>query len=104
MTDGNLYIYLSIISMAVATNLVRVLPSLLLKRPIRNTFIRSFLYYAPYVTLSVMAFPSILYSTGNFYGALTGFICVILLSFTKAGMFISTFGTCLIVYLAQLVF
>ncbi|MCR4676778.1 MAG: AzlD domain-containing protein [Sphaerochaetaceae bacterium] len=104
MDSHNIYVYLAIISMAAATNLVRVLPSLLLKKPIKNTFIKSFLYYAPYVTLSVMAFPSILYSTGNFTASLIGFIFVAALCFTKAGMFVSTIGACIVVYLAQLVF
>ena len=59
------YIYISILLMAVVTYLIRVIPLLVLRKPIKNKFFRSFLYYAPYVTLAVLTFPSILYSTGS---------------------------------------
>lgn len=68
------YIYISIILIAVVTYLIRVIPLLVLKKPIKNRFFRSFLYYAPYVTLAVLTFPSILSSTGSFISSLVGFI------------------------------
>ena len=49
--------------MALATYAVRVLPLTLIKKPIRNRFIRSFLYYVPYVTLAIMTFPAIMEAT-----------------------------------------
>ena len=42
---------------------VRVLPLTLIRRPIRGRFLRSFLYYVPYVTLAVMTFPAIVEAT-----------------------------------------
>ena len=42
------------------SSLIRILPLTLIRRKIRNPFIRSFLYYVPYVTLAVMTFPAIL--------------------------------------------
>lgn len=44
---------------------VRVLPLTLIRKPIRNRFIRSFLYYVPYVTLAVMTFPAIVRATNQ---------------------------------------
>ena len=41
------YIYISILLMAVVTYLIRVVPLLVLRKPIKNRFFRSFLYYAP---------------------------------------------------------
>ena len=58
---NNVYAY--ILVMAVTTYLIRVLPLTLIRKPIKNKFIRSFLYYVPYVTLSVMTFPSIITAT-----------------------------------------
>ena len=55
------WIYIAI--MALATYAVRVLPLTLIKKPIRNRFIRSFLYYVPYVTLAIMTFPAIMEAT-----------------------------------------
>ena len=54
----NINIY--ILVMAVTTFAVRFLPMFLLRKQIKSTFIRSFLYYVPYVTLAVMTFPSII--------------------------------------------
>ena len=50
---------LSILTAAAVTYLVRVLPLTLIRKPIRSRFLRSFLYYVPYVTLSLMTFPAI---------------------------------------------
>ena len=52
--------YLYILVMAATTYLIRVLP---LRKPIRSVFLRSFLFYVPYVTLSVMTFPAIMNAT-----------------------------------------
>ena len=51
------------IIMAAVTYLIRVLPLTLIRKEIKNTFIRSFLYYVPYVTLAVMTFPAIISAT-----------------------------------------
>ena len=51
--------YLYIALMALVTYLIRVLPLTLIRKPIKSVFLRSFLYYVPYVTLSLMTFPAI---------------------------------------------
>lgn len=58
---NNVWIYILI--MAAVTFAIRVLPLTLIRRQIENRFIRSFLYYVPYVTLAVMTFPAILEAT-----------------------------------------
>lgn len=57
----NVYIYIFI--MAAVTYAIRVLPLTLIRKPIKNQFIQSFLYYVPYVTLAVMTFPAIIHAT-----------------------------------------
>ena len=57
----NIYIYIFI--MAAVTYAIRVLPLTLIRKPINNRFIQSFLYYVPYVTLAVMTFPAIIHAT-----------------------------------------
>ena len=52
--------YLYLFVMALTTYLISVLPLTLIRKPIRNQFLRSFLYYVPYVTLAVMTFPAIM--------------------------------------------
>ena len=53
--------------------LIRVLPLTLIRKPIKSTFIRSFLYYVPYATLAVMTFPAMVESTGSL---LSGYIAL----------------------------
>lgn len=57
----NIYLYIFI--MAGVSYAIRVLPLTLIKKPIENEFLKSFLYYVPYVTLAVMTFPAILHAT-----------------------------------------
>ena len=59
----NTYLYIAV--MALTTYAIRVLPLTLIRKPIRSTFLRSFLYYVPYVTLAVMTFPAILTATDS---------------------------------------
>lgn len=56
MEQHSLLVY--ILLAIVFTNLIRVIPMALIKGPIRHRFVRSFLYYVPYVTLAVMTFPT----------------------------------------------
>ena len=94
-------IYLMIIVMALVTYFIRALPILLLRRQIRNRFINSFLYYVPYVTLSVMIFPDVLTSTGMLWSALAGFGTMLVLSFMKKNMFLVALASCLVVFLTE---
>lgn len=98
--DHNVYLY--IIVMAVVTYLIRVLPLTLLRKPIKNTTIRSFLYYVPYVTLAVMTFPAILSATASYWSALIGFVVAIVLAYRGAGLFKVSVGACLMVFILEL--
>ena len=53
-------IWIAILVGAGVSLLVRALPLTLIRRPIKNRFIRSFLYYVPYATLAVMTFPAMI--------------------------------------------
>ena len=55
---NNIYIYILI--MAGVSYLIRVTPLTLIRKQIKSRFLQSFLYYVPYVTLSVMTFPAII--------------------------------------------
>ena len=81
----NVYIY--ILVMGIVTYLIRVLPLTLIRREIKNRFIRSFLYYVPYVTLAVMTFPAILDATGSTASALAAFIAAILIAWFGGSLF-----------------
>ena len=59
MTKAIIYILVAF----VVTYAIRVLPLTLIRKPIKSRFIRSFLYYVPYVTLAVMTVPAIIDAT-----------------------------------------
>ena len=54
--------------------LIRVLPFLILRKEIKNRFIRSFLFYVPYVTLAVMTFPAIVTATDSMVSGIAALI------------------------------
>ena len=60
-------IYICLLAMAIATYAIRVLPLTLIRKEITNKYIKSFLYYVPYVTLAVMTFPAILTATQSMW-------------------------------------
>lgn len=97
---GNVYIYIA--AVAAVTYLIRVLPLTLIRREIKNTFIRSFLYYVPYVTLAVMTFPAILNATQSPIAGLCALIVGILLAWFGAGLFQVSVLCCVVVFITEL--
>ena len=81
----NPYIYILI--MFAVSYLIRVLPLTLIRRQIKNRTIRSFLYYVPYVTLSVMTFPAIMNATNSPVAGLLSLAAGIVLAWLGAGLF-----------------
>ena len=95
-------IYLYILVMAGVTYLIRVLPLTLIRKEIKNTYIRSFLYYVPYVTLSVMTFPAILTATASVWSAVTAQVIAIFLAYKGKSLFIVSLAACTAVFLTEL--
>ena len=96
----NIYIYMII--MAGITYLIRVLPLTLIRKEIKSTFIRSFLYYVPYVTLAVMTFPAILSATASPISALSAFVVAILLAWFGASLFQVSVLACVMVFIIEI--
>jgi len=99
----NSSVYLSILIMALATYLVRVLPLVLLRKEIKNVYIRSFLHYVPYVTLSAMTFPAIITATGNPISGITGMLVAIIIAYVSGNLFKVSVGACIAVYVVEFI-
>lgn len=97
----NTYVYIAI--MAVVTYLIRALPLTLVRREIKNVYVRSFLYYVPYVTLSVMTFPAILNATGSQWSGLAALAAGMLLAWKGASLFKVAVACCAVVYVLELI-
>ena len=82
--------------MALVTYLIRLLPLTLIRRRITNKYIRSFLYYVPYATLSAMTFPAILTSTGSVLSASLGFAALFLAFRGKSLLCVAVFASAVV--------
>ncbi len=98
---GNPYIYIFVA--AAVSYLIRVLPLTLIRKEIRNRFLKSFLYYVPYVTLAVMTFPSILSATGSVISAWLGFAAALILAWKGRSLLTVAVAACAVVFLSELI-
>ena len=98
--ERNVYLY--ILVMAAVTYAIRMLPLVLIRREITNRFIRSFLYYVPYVTLAVMTFPAILSGTGSVWSAWAALLTGALLAFRGKSLLQVSVSACLMVFVLEL--
>lgn len=95
----SIFIYILIAS--VVSLLIRALPTTLLRRQITNRFIRSFLYYVPYVTLSVMTFPAITMATKNPVAGYAALAVGIVVALVRKNLFETAVLCCVTVLLIE---
>lgn len=92
---------LYILIMVLTTNGIRILPLTLIRKPIKNRFIKSFLYYVPYVTLAVMTFPAIMEATNSPIAGVIALVGGIVAAFCGLGLFPVSIICCLIVFVLE---
>ena len=86
-------IYIYILAMALTTYLIRLLPMTLLRKPIRNRFLRSFLHYVPYACLTAMTFPAILSSTDSMISGAAAFLVAVVLALLNQKLIVVALGS-----------
>lgn len=96
----NMYIYLFI--MAAVSYAIRALPMTLIRKPIKNKFIQSFLYYVPYVTLAVMTFPAIVEATQSPVSGLIALLIGITAAWLGADLFKTAVLCCVAVLIVEI--
>lgn len=96
----SLLIYLFI--MVLVTNLIRVLPMTLIRKKITNPFLRSFLYYVPYVTLAVMTFPAIMEATSSPWGGFIALLFGIVAAWFGLGLFPVATVCCIVAFACEM--
>ncbi len=95
----NREIIICILLAIITTNLIRILPMTLIKGRIQNVYLRSFLYYVPYVTLAVMTFPAIIETTMSPISGIVALLVGIVAAWRGAGLFPVAIICCAIAYL-----
>ena len=93
--NGKIYLY--ILVCAAVSFLIRELPLTLIRRPIKSRFLRSFLFYVPYVTLAVMTFPSIVNATSSPIAGLAALVLGIAAAWLGAHLLQVAVGCCAVV-------
>jgi branched-subunit amino acid transport protein len=96
----NIYIYILI--MGGISYLIRVLPMTLIRKPLKNQFLQSFLYYVPYVTLAVMTFPAILHATQSPISGVLALVVGVVTAWCGAGLLPVAVLCCVVVFIAEL--
>ena len=95
-------IYAYIAAMAITTYFIRMLPMTIFRKPIKSRFIRSFLYYVPYVTLAAMTFPAILHATDSMWSGLAALIVGVLVAWFSGNLFFVAAAGCVVVFLVEM--
>ena len=88
--------------MVLVTNLIRILPVVLIRGQIKNRFIRSFLYYVPYVTLAVMTFPAIIEATSAPIAGIIALIIGLICAWFGLGLFPVASICCITVFVIEM--
>ena len=94
--------YLYILVMFLVSYAIRELPLTLIRKPIRNPFIQSFLYYVPYVTLAVMTFPAIVNATQSPTAGAVALVVGIVAAWCGASLFQVSVACCAVVLVLEL--
>ena len=95
-------IYLSLLIMCLTVYCIRMLPFIVFRKEITNTWLRSFLYYVPYVTLAVMTFPAIVNATASPLAGAVALVAGIILAWIGANMITVSAACCVVVLILEL--
>lgn len=96
-------VWLAILTAALVSYVIRVLPLTLIRRPLKSVFLRSFLYYVPYVTLAVMTFPAIVQATDQLTAGVAALLVGSLIAWKKGSMVTVAAACCGVVLLLEAV-
>ena len=96
--------WIYILVMILTTNLIRVIPLTLIRGEIKNRFVRSFLYYVPYVTLAVMTFPAIVETTNSPVAGSIALILGIVAAWLGLSLFPVSVICCVTVFILEFFF
>ena len=94
-------IWLAILTAALVSYAIRVLPLTLIRKPLKSVFLRSFLYYVPYVTLAVMTFPAIVQATDKLAAGAAALLVGTPIAWKKGSMVTVAAACCGVVLLLE---
>ena len=96
-------VWIAILVAAVVSYAIRVLPLTLIRKEIKNRFLRSFLFYVPYVTLAAMTFPAIVNATHSVWAGVAALVVGVGIAWKKGSLITVAAACCAVVFLLELV-
>ncbi len=94
-------IYMYILVMAGVTYLIRMLPLVLFKKPIKSRFVHSFLYYVPFACLAAMTFPAIIYEPDMLLAGVAAFITALIFAYRRYSLIVVALAACAAVFIVE---
>ncbi|MBQ4630251.1 MAG: AzlD domain-containing protein [Clostridia bacterium] len=91
-----------LVSMALTTYLVRMIPFAFFRSKINSKFIRDFLYYVPYSVLGAMTIPYIFYAGGSVYASIAGFFVAFIMAYCRFSLLPVAGASCAVAYIVGL--
>ena len=90
--------------MCAVTYATKAIGLLFVKKPIKNKYVKSFLYYLPYSVLAVMVFPTILFSTSTIWSGVAGTLVALVLAYFRRGLLVVSVASIATVFLIEMCF
>lgn len=97
--EPNVYLY--ILVMAGVTYLIRMIPLVAVKKEITSPFIKSFLFYVPYVCLAAMTFPAILTATASLISGVVALVVAIIVACRGKSLLTVAICACIAVFITE---
>ena len=94
-------IFLYILTMAVTTYLIRVLPLTVFRKTIKSRFVKSFLHYVPYACLTAMTFPAIMFDTTYIISGIAALVVAVVLAFRGKSLLTVALASCVTVFVTE---
>ena len=98
--EHSIFSYLLV--MSAVTLAIRILPLTLIRKQVQNEFLKSFLYYVPYVTLAVMTYPAMTEATQSPVSGYLALLAGLLLAWKGASLFKVAAACCIVVFVTEL--
>ncbi len=99
----NVKFWILLVTMALTTYLVRMIPFTFFSARIKSKYIRDVLYYIPYAVLGAMTIPHILYSGGSVIPSVVGTVVAFVMAFFRCSLISVALTACVFAYLAGFV-
>ncbi|MDO5701388.1 MAG: AzlD domain-containing protein [Bowdeniella nasicola] len=96
------YLALALVTTALVTYLLRVIPLVAFRRRLESTWVRSFLFYVPWAVLTAMTIPAIFFATTSPLSGAVGLIAALGLALARRSLLTVALGAGLAVWLAEL--